>query len=111
MLRPIFAAALLLTAAPALAEDWRFVTTDEQGEVMAFVDFDSTRAPSATTRTAWMLHVQRAVDELGVAARRYVAILDCPGRRGRVVRIVTYDMNNRQTEDLEGDGEWMDMRP
>lgn len=107
MLRPFIALLLLTAPAPALAVDWRLVTADPEGGTASFVDLASIRPRDAKIRTASTLEVSLEADQEGIAGSMVEIRIDCDRHRMTIFRIVSYDADNRQIDDLHGTRPWV----
>ncbi|WP_155897980.1 surface-adhesin E family protein [Allocoleopsis franciscana] len=68
--------ASLMTALPALAENWVLVTRDEQGTDY-YIDTESVQGSNGTY-LFWRMAVRAKPDEMGIVAEKTFVSMSCP---------------------------------
>ncbi len=107
MRRLDFAAALLLAATPAGATDWRFVYTGDGEDSATFVDLDSIAPRDAAVRRVSTYAVERDDAPDGTAATLIDLDVDCDRRRLKIVRMVRYDDQEAELDDVHLTRPWV----
>ncbi|MCW3837536.1 surface-adhesin E family protein [Sphingomonas canadensis] len=82
------AAAALLSAAPALAEDWQVLTTSKEG-IVFWIDRDSIQTVEGYPQ-AWTKSDYSAVETGDVSERKALEDYDCAARALRLRRTIAY---------------------
>ena len=100
------AAAMAVTATPALAVDWYLVGISSSHETASFVDKDSIADMGENMRRARTYQVFSKTNDDGSAAYNPYLEFDCVQPRYRFVSIKSVDINGKVFRDDVGSGKW-----
>ena len=101
----LLSCALLSMSCISSAANWQYYSTDSENTEV-FVDADSVKSDSATTKVAWVKAI-RENGEFDIVLNKF----DCKNDRFRILEAHEYNSKGKVTGSLEKPMEWMNNIP